>query len=250
MITFQKQGARVEVWHGPEDLSARAAALFMASAHESIAAGGDFTVALSGGSTPKAMYARLAVEARDDYAAWARTHVFWSDERCVAPDDERSNYRMAREALLDHIPLSAGQVHRMRGEDPPESAAAAYASLLGQHLATRAGRFNLILLGLGDDGHTASLFPYSPALDDSEHLVAAPFVEKLGVYRLTLTFRVINSAARVLFLVSGEAKAAAVRAVLETDAEPRAWPARMVRPTTGGEVVWLLDQDAAAQLSY
>jgi 6-phosphogluconolactonase len=250
MITFQKQGARVEVWHDLDDLSARAAELFIATAYESITGNGDFTVALSGGSTPRALYARLASEAHEEYAAWARTHVFWSDERCVPPTDEQSNYRMARETLLDHVPLPPQQIHRMRGEDEPVSAAALYTSQLGQHLASRAGRFNLILLGLGDDGHTASLFPHSSALDDMEHLVAAPFVEKLRVHRLTLTFRVINDAAHTIFLVSGEAKAAALHAVLEGDADPHAWPARMVRPAHGGKLTWLIDQDAATQLSY
>lgn len=253
MITFQKQGARVEVWQDLQDLSARAAELFIAAADESITRDGDFTVALSGGSTPRALYSRLASEARDEHAAWARTHVFWSDERCVPPTDERSNYRMARETLLDHVPVPPQQVHRMRGEDEPASAAAAYASLLGKHLSERAAagsRFNLILLGMGDEGHTASLFPHSPALDDREHLVAAPFVEKLGVYRLTLTPRVINDAANIIFLVAGESKAAALHAILESDADPHDWPARIVRPESGGQLVWLLDQKAAAQLSF
>jgi 6-phosphogluconolactonase len=250
MITFQKQGARVEVWHDLDELSARAAQLFIATAYDSITGDGDFTVALSGGSTPRALYARLASEAREEYAAWARTHVFWSDERCVPPTDEQSNYRMARETLLDHVPLPPQQVHRMRGEDEPASAAAAYTSQLGQHLAARSGRFNLILLGMGDEGHTASLFPHSPTLDDHEHLVAAPFVEKLKVHRLTLTLRVINDAANIIFLVSGESKAAALHAVLEGDADPHAWPARMVQPTRGGKLTWLIDQDAATQLSF
>ncbi len=158
---------------------------------------------------------------------------------------------MARETLLDHVPVPPRQIHRMRGEDRPESAAAAaYASVLGQHLSAHGGRFHLILLGMGEDGHTASLFPHSEALDDTQHTVAAPFVEKLGVYRLTLTLPVINAARKVIFLVSGEAKAAAVQAVLETDADPRALPARMVRPASDGELIWLLDQDAATRLSF
>lgn len=250
MITFEKRGARVEVWHDLKDLSARAAELFIATARESIAVEGDFTVALSGGSTPRALYARLAREAPDEHADWARTHVFWSDERCVPPDDEQSNYRMARETLLDQVALPPEQVHRMRGEDEPASAAAAYAAELGPHLAARGGRFSLILLGLGDEGHTASLFPHSPALDETKRLVAAPFVEKLKAHRLTLTFRVINNAAKTIFLVSGEAKAAALHAVLETDADPHDWPARMVRPAGDGQLIWLLDRDAAGQLSF
>ena len=250
MITFQKKDARIEVWHDLDDLSARAAELFIATAYESITRDGDFTVALSGGSTPRALYARLASEAHEEYAAWARMHVFWSDERCVPPTDGQSNYRMARETLLDHVPLPPQQIHRMRGEDEPASAAAAYTSLLGQHLAARTGRFSLILLGMGDDGHTASLFPHSPTLDDHEHLVAAPFVEKFRMHRLTLTLRVINDAANIIFLVSGEAKAAALHAILEGDADPHAWPARMVHPTRGGKLTWLVDQDAATQLSF
>jgi 6-phosphogluconolactonase len=248
MKTFHKQGARVEVLSDLAGVSARAAALFMKSAHECIEARGAFTVALSGGSTPKSLYQLLAGEDHRARVPWSQTHVFWSDERCVPPDDPQSNYRMAYETLLAHVPITGQQIHRMRGEDEPSRAAADYESVLRQQLDSADPRLCLVLLGMGEDGHTASLFPSSPALDDQDHLVAAPYVEKLGSYRLTLTLPMLNAALKIIFLVSGEAKAATLRAVFEENPDPRQWPpARRVRPRADGELVWLVDE-AAAQL--
>ena len=243
MKSFQKRGARVEVWRDLAEVSARGAQIFADTASDCVARRGAFMVALSGGSTPKALYTLLASDHHWSQLPWPQTHVFWSDERCVPPDDPQSNYRMAQQALLAHVAIPAEQIHRMRGEDEPSSAAAAYASLLAQEFGTPDPRFDLILLGLGDDGHTASLFPHSRALDDVEHLVAAPFVEKLRAYRLTLTLRVLNHAAKVIFLVSGAAKADALQAVLEESVEAHAWPARMVQPAQG-ELIWLVDEAA------
>lgn len=243
MRSFERKGGRVEVWRDRASLSARGAELFAALAQEAVNAEGRFTVALSGGSTPEALYQILASDAMRARVPWQQTQLFWSDERCVPPDDEQSNYRMAQDALLSYVNVPAGQIHRLRGEDEPQSAAAEYEAVLKQNFGSSDPRFSLILLGLGEDGHTASLFPHSPALLDKEHLVAAPYVEKFAAYRLTFTFRLINNAANIVFLVSGKAKSKALRAVLEEKADGREWPASMVHPVDGN-LVWLVDEDA------
>jgi 6-phosphogluconolactonase len=175
-------------------------------------------------------------------------HVFWGDERCVPPDSDESNYRMAHEAMLARVPVPVEQIHRMRGEEDPRQAALAYEKMLEERLDENRPQLDLVLLGMGEDGHTASLFPGSSALDDTGHLVAAPFVEKLKAHRLTMTFRAINAARSVMFLVAGEAKADALRAVLEGERDPHHYPAQGVEPA-GGELVWLVDEPAAKHLT-
>lgn len=250
MNTFRKGAAHVEVWRDLRELSTRAAELFVGLARASVQTHDAFTVALSGGSTPQALYELLATKPMAERIPWPQTHVFWSDERCVPPDHRQSNYRLAYEALLARVPVPVEQIHRMHGEDEPQAAAAAYSSVLEKHLSVTGERLYLSLLGMGDDGHTASLFPHSPVLDDTKHLVAAPYVEKLKAYRLTLTLRALNRAAHTIFLVSGEAKATALRAVLESEDDPHAWPARLVQPDEGGELIWLVDEEAARLLSF
>jgi 6-phosphogluconolactonase len=200
---------------------------------------------LAGGSTPKATYEVLA----RDYAGkldWSRVHVFFGDERTVPPDHEDSNYRMAHEALLSRVP--AGSVHRMRGELPPGEAAAAYEEELREFFGPDGvPAFDLILLGLGGDGHTASLFPETSALDVTDRWVVANPVLKLETTRLTLTLPVINAARAVTFLVAGEGKAGALKEILEGDADPRAYPAKFIRPE-GGDLIWMVDRAAAARL--
>jgi 6-phosphogluconolactonase len=249
MNTFRRGAAHVEVWRDLKELSTRAAELFVGLARAAVQTHDAFTVALSGGSTPKALYELLATEALAQRINWSQTHVFWSDERCVPPIDPQSNYRMAHEALLSRVAIPAEQVHRMHGEDEPQTAAKDYSAVIEKHLRVTGERLYLSLLGMGDDGHTASLFPHSPVLDDTEHLVAAPYVEKLRAYRLTLTLRTLNHAAHTIFLVSGDAKARALRAVLEGDDDPHAWPARLVQPERDGELIWLVDEAAAHLLS-
>ncbi len=233
---------------------ARAAAEIFASAARAATERGDFfRVALSGGSTPRDLFQLLAAEDQPYRARipWEAVHVFWGDERHVPPDHPDSNYRMARETLLERAPISADNVHRIHAEEPDAAAAAAeYEATLAAAFRLAAGalpRFDLVLLGLGPEGHTASLFPGSPALHDETHLVAAPWVEKLAAFRITLTPRALNAAAHVLFLVAGEDKAPAVREVLHGDAAVDAVPARVVQPVAG-ELTWLLDPAAAALL--
>jgi 6-phosphogluconolactonase len=256
--TFRKNGARIEVWRDAAELSARAAELFTAIALRSAEERGRFSVALSGGSTPKALYRLLADDAYQNSLAraWPLTHVFWTDERCVPPLDPQSNYRMALEALLMHVPVPDEQIHRMRGEDEPASAAALYASALESEFGAPIPVFDLILLGMGTDAHTASIFPHSPLLRDSsaDQTVAAIYVEKLSAWRLTLTLRVLNQAQRIIFLVSGAEKAEPLRKVFASIDPDEELPARWVRPTQEAEeeeegaLLWLVDEDAAGLL--
>lgn len=204
-----------------------------------------FTMALSGGSTPRRLYEVLAAPPFRERVPWGRVHVFWGDERCVPPDHSDSNYRLAREALLDKIPILAENVHRIWGEMPPDQAAAAYQTELEAVLGVN-GRLDLILLGMGADGHTASLFPGTEALEERERAVVAVYVERLQAWRVTLTLPVINAARQVLFLVTGAAKAEIVQAVLEGP-EGR-FPAQQIRPTAG-QLTWLVDVAAASRLT-
>jgi 6-phosphogluconolactonase len=236
-----------------DDLSRAAADEFVRLADEAVRRGGRFTVALSGGSTPKALYRLLAAEDGGFRARvpWGRAHFFWGDERHVPPDHPDSNYRMASQAMLSRVPVPPGNVHRIPAENPDAAEAAAeYAETLRGFFDVAAGRFprfDLILLGMGSDGHTASLFPGTDAVHERAGLVAAPWVEKLGAHRITLTPSVLNHAACVIFLVSGEGKAEALRAVLEGPHRPDRFPAQLVRPREG-RLLFLVDRAAARLL--
>src|SRR5262245_12718224 len=230
-------------------LAAEAAALVLEQACAAVAARGRFMLALSGGATPRATYARLAEAPARDRLPWDRTWIFFGDERCVPADHPESNYRTALETLLSKVPVPPAQVHRMRGEDDPEAAAAEYSRVLAETFGTRRGelpRFDLILLGFGVDGHTASLFPGSPALKEIFRPVAAVHAAAAALpQRLTLTYPVLNAAACVAFLGSGSEKAKVVKAML---GEGALLPATMVEPTDG-VLLWLLDSAAAALLA-
>ena len=233
-----------------DELNRDAAAQFIASANAAIVRSGRFTVALSGGSTPKALYSLLASPAYIVRIDWSRTHLFWGDERCVPPDHPESNFRMVREALLTKINLPTQTIHRMIGEIEADHAAMAYEAALQRFFGLTEGelpRFDLIFLGLGEDGHTASLFPGSAALDEGKHLVATTYVEKLKAHRLTLTLPVINAAAQVTFLVAGQSKSAVVKEILGSDSHLCSYPATKVNPTDGW-LTWLITADAAASL--
>jgi 6-phosphogluconolactonase len=233
------------IYETPDEVAEAAARDFAARAEEAINERGRFAVALAGGSTPKATYGALA----RDYAEeldWSRVHIFFGDERTVHPEHEDSNYRMVRETLLSRIVV--GSVHRMRCELPPEEAAADYERQLREFFGPDGPRsFDLILLGLGADGHTASLFPETSALDVTDRWVVVNPVLKLGTSRLTLTVPVINAARAVTFLVAGEGKAGAMREILEDDADPRAYPAKFIRPESG-DLTWMVDRAATGSL--
>ncbi|HEY3675907.1 MAG TPA: 6-phosphogluconolactonase [Candidatus Tumulicola sp.] len=213
---------------------------------EAIARKGSFHVALSGGTTPRAAYELLAQDPDSDELSWSDVFVYFGDERCVPPDDEQSNYRMAREAFLDDVGIPQPNVHRMRGELDPRQAAAEYADALRDDLGT-VPRFDLLLLGLGPDGHTASLFPGSPPDEDSKALVRAVYSQSQSMWRITVTPEVINAAHRVVFAVEGTTKATILATVLQGPREPEKYPAQIVNPQPG-KLEWLVDRSAAAML--
>jgi 6-phosphogluconolactonase len=234
-----------------EELNRKAAAQFIELANVAIAQAGRFAVALSGGSTPKALYALLASPEYHDRVDWSRTHLFWGDERCVPPDHVESNFRMVEEALLNKIHIPGQNLHRMAGEKEPSSAVADYEAELRDFFKPGSGqlpRFDLILLGLGEDGHTASLFPDTTALSEQEHLVATTYVERLKAHRLTLTLPVINNAAQVSFLIAGESKSAVVKNLLGADSKSFDYPAGRVSPSNG-QLTWFITKDAAGTIS-
>lgn len=233
----------VKIFESPEELAEAAARAFVKGAERAVAERGRFAVALAGGSTPKRTYEVLARDHAGD-VDWPNAHVFFGDERTVSPDHEDSNYRMAREALLDHVPV--GSVHRMRGEAPPEEAAASYERELREFFAEEPPVLDLVMLGIGPDGHTASLFPGTPALEVTDRLAVANPVPKLDTTRITLTAPILSAAREVLFLVAGGDKAGALAGILDGDADPREYPAKLVRPPGGP--TWMVDR-AAAQSS-
>ena len=228
-------------------LAHEAAQRFTGLAREAVESHGRFSVALSGGSTPAALFSLLAEAPYREQIPWAEVHLFWGDERCVPAGDPGSNYHMADEALIARVPIPAENVHRIRGELAPEAAARAYDNTLRDFFCGPYARFDLVLLGLGADGHTASLFPGSPALDERERLSLAvtAVYEDRPAQRVTLTLAAINTARHVLFLVSGSAKAESVKAVLEGSGEQ--FPAQRIQPAAGA-LTWLLDEDAASLL--
>jgi len=239
--------ANLTVCADPATLAESAAHLIVDAATEAVRDRGRFLFCLAGGETPRATYACLALPAFSERIPWDRTWIFFGDERAVPPDHPESNYRMAYETLLSKVPIPASQVFRMRGEQSDaDGAAAAYAAEVAGAIGTKRGelpRFDVVLLGLGIDGHTASLFPGSPVLREVFRIVAAVHVAAAQIpQRLTLTFPVLNAAARVVFLVTGPEKAKIVRTVLS---EHGGLPAALVRPTDG-ELIWFTDRAAAA----
>ena len=204
---------------------------------------GRFTIALSGGSTPRRLYQVIAAPPYKEQIAWSEWQVFWGDERCVPPDHRDSNYRMVREALLDHVPIPADQIHRIRGEAEPEQAAQEYEQELYRVFGTVSPAFHLVLLGIGEDGHTASLFPGTPALEEERRMVAANWVPQLQAHRITFTLPLINAAQDVVFIAAGESKAEIVRQVLTPAPGGRPVPAALVRASCG-PVHWFLTKEA------
>lgn len=229
----------IEVASDTAALAVRAAARLTDSIARAIAARGRAVLFLAGGSTPKAAYALLAQQPSG--IDWSRVHLAFGDERCVPPDDPRSNFGMVREALLRHIPIPAAHVHRIAGEDPPTYAAADYERRLRALL--RDDRPDLVLLGLGEDGHTASLFPGQRAIHEPEHWAVAEEIVELAAWRVTITPPLINRAREIVFLVSGAAKADALRATLDPAGSAAALPARAIHPDAG-RIDWLVDEAA------
>jgi 6-phosphogluconolactonase len=235
----------------PQDLFQAAAEEVIRTATSAIAQRGRFTIALSGGSTPKNLYTLIAANASATLP-WDQMFFFWGDERHVGPDDPDSNYRMARESLLSKVPVPAANIFRIPTENPDAAAAAdAYEQTVRKFFAVAPGefpRFDLILLGMGPDGHTASLFPETAALRETSRLIVANWVEKLKTSRITLTLPVLNAARCVAFLVSGTDKATVLHEVLEGDAPGEKYPSKLVQPSDG-KLIWFVDRAAASDLS-
>ena len=239
----------ISIFPDMEQLSHAAARHVVQVANEALAVHGHFTIALSGGSTPKKLYSLLALEPYCKQIDWTKAEIFWSDERCVPPDDAESNYRLAHEVMLSKLPIPASQIHRMPANQSDRVVAAiAYEQELRRVFDTDGiPSFDLIQLGLGPEAHTASLFPHQASLRETQRLVLYVTVPKPPPPRLTLTPSILNAAKHVLFLVTGAEKANAVRAVLEGDYQPEEYPAQIVRPTQGEES-WMLDTAAASGL--
>jgi 6-phosphogluconolactonase len=235
------------IYSDAEQLAAAAAELFVSLSTSAIEARGRFCVALSGGSTPHRVYELLATEKFRRRIDWKGVELFWGDERYVPADDGGSNYHMAVEALLRHIPVAAVNIHRVRTEiSPPTAAASAYELEVRQSFQffSSIPRFDLIFLGLGTNGHTASLFPYSPALEDRSRLVVADFVTEVNMWRVTMTVPMLNRGRTVAFLVQGGQKAEVLRDVLLGPRDPQRLPAQLISPE--GRLLWMLDEAAAS----
>ena len=239
----------IKVFANAEELSRGAAEFFALQAKQAHAARGRFSVALSGGHTPERTYRLLSDPALREQVAWKHMHVFWGDERCVPADDPQSNQRLARETLLDRVPLPAAQIHPISCDHSAAEAAARYETLLRSFFPDQPPYLDLVLLGLGENGHTASLFPDTAVLDEQQRWVAGLHVAGQDFERVTLTAPFINRAATVLFLVTGASKATVLQQVIQGPAAPRDLPAQLIRPLSG-KLHWFIDQDANAQLQH
>lgn len=231
----------------------RAADIFAERAQAAVARGGIFSVALAGGSTPKLLYSLLSTEAQLRAALpWDKMHLFFGDERHVGPDDPQSNFKMARDTMISKVSLKPEQIHPMKGEYPDaEKAAREYEQELQSHFRTSAGqlpRFDLVLVGMGDEGHCLSLFPGTKALHPEGRTVVRNWVGKLFTDRITITAPVANNAAMILFTVTGKEKAPALKGVLEGPYEPEQLPSQLLQPTNG-ELLWLVDEAAGSMLT-
>jgi 6-phosphogluconolactonase len=234
-----------------QTLSKAAAAEFVRCSGEAVAARGRFTVALSGGSTPKRLYQILASEPFRAQVDWGRIEFFWGDERCVPPDHADSNYRMAREAMLDHLPIPAEHIHRIEAErEDLDAAARDYEAVIARVFGVRAGgeppNFDLALMGMGTNAHTASLFPHTKALDETSRWVVPNRVREINADRMTLTRPIFNRAREVLFVVAGADKAQPLAEVLAGPGDPKRLPSQSIQPD--GQLLWFVDAAAAARL--
>jgi 6-phosphogluconolactonase len=236
------------VYDNLESVSQAAAGLFSQLARQAVGDHGRFSVALSGGHTPCHTYELLTNEAFYSRIPWAQVHVFWGDERCVPSDDPRSNTRMARQALLNRVPIPSTQIHPISCAQRPAEAATHYEAVLRDFFGYQSPRFDLILLGLGEDGHTASLFPNTPVLEEEERWVAEVYVAEQKMHRVTLTAPLINRAAAVAFLVAGAGKSQVLQKVLEGPSDPKRLPAQLIRPKNG-QLMWLADEESASLIN-
>ena len=250
---MNSKSQKIRILADTEAISRAAAETIIKDISDCLQAQDTYSIALSGGSTPRRLYALLANDAKlQEQIPWERVHFFWGDERHVPPDHPDSNYRMAYNALLSKVPIPSINIHRIRAEDSDaDKAAADYEQEIRRFFKIDAGqmpRFNCVLLGMGPDGHTASLFPDTAALEETNRLAVANWVEKFQSYRITLTAPLFNNADRILFLVGGMEKTDTIKAVLEGDSRSNRFPVQLIQPTHG-EVTWFVDQSAAGRLA-
>ena len=247
-IVTEKFHSQVQVLSDLEALSHQAASLYVNASESSTAARNRFVVAISGGSTPRRLYALLGAEPYRGQVHWQHVHFFWADERCVSKEDEESNFKTAFDMLLSKVSISDENIHRVKGEEGPDKGARDYEEEIKMFFGKSAfPMFDLIILGMGEDGHTASLFPGSKALQETTRIAVPVYLEKPNRNRITLTLPVLNNAAQVLFLVAGDSKAKAVSEVLGDGEERKRYPAGLIRPVHGS-MIWLIDQKAAGKL--
>ncbi len=238
----------LEIYDNHQELAWAAAMRFAGLAESYVTESGKFTVALSGGSTPKALFSLLAKRPFADSLPWSSIYVFWGDERCVAPNHPDSNFLMASETLLSQVPIPKDNIFRIPAEEEsPERAANQYSSAIQQFFNADSPCFDLIFLGMGADGHTASLFPGTEALKVEDAIAVANYVEKFKAHRITLTAKTINHARNIIFLVAGEDKAAVLKEVIEGEYQPEKFPSQLIKPVDGN-LIWMLDEAAARLL--
>jgi 6-phosphogluconolactonase len=238
----------IRVYNDLEALSQSAAELFAVQSRQASLICGRFSVALSGGETPRRMYEILASPPYRERVHWDEVHIFWSDERCVPEDDPRNNARIARQTLLNQVPIPPDHIHPISCDTTPQQAAMQYEQELKEFFSSQNPNFHLILLGLGANGHIASLFPHTPVLNEKVKWVSEVYVKELGMHRITFTAPYINQAGQVVFLVSGADKAQVLENVLEGPYQPRERPAQLIRPD-GKPPIWLVDKAASHKLT-
>jgi 6-phosphogluconolactonase len=246
---IKKPKGKIEVHPDLETLSFHAASIFVGASRNSIAAKKRFTVAISGGSTPRRLYTLLGSEAYRHQVDWQHVHFFWADERCVPKEDEASNFKAAFDTLLSRVALPDKNIHRIKGEETPDKASRVYEEEIKRFFGeSEKPRFDLIILGMGEDGHTASLFPGSKSLEEKVRLAIPVYLEETKKNRVTLTLPVLNSADQILFLVAGVSKAAALSQILGNEKRKKGLPAGLIRPSHGN-MTWLIDQEAAGKIN-
>jgi 6-phosphogluconolactonase len=238
----------VQILSDLEAISHEAASLFVNASRNSIAARKKFAAAISGGSTPRRLYALMSAAPYCDQVDWQKVHFFWADERCVSKEDEASNFKVAFDRLLSKVPIPEGNIHRIKGEEEPEKAARDYEADIRNFFGVSGlPVFDLVLLGMGEDGHAASLFPGSESLEEKARLAVPVHLGKPNWNRITLTLPVLNNAAQIIFLVAGSSKATVLSEILRDGEKRREFPAGRIRPVQG-KVIWLIDREAAGRV--
>ncbi|MHA4810109.1 6-phosphogluconolactonase [Flavitalea flava] len=238
---------QLHIFNTGEALSEAVAAWIAETIRETLQKQDRFTIALSGGSTPQRLHKILAASPYKEQIDWSKLHIFWGDERDVPFEDSRNNAKMAYDTLLNFVPVPASQIHVMRTDIPPEESALEYEKILHQYFTTGSSSFDLVLLGMGDDGHTLSLFPGTEVVHEEKAWAHSFFLKAQDMYRITLTKTIVNLAAKIAFLTTGTGKAHALKEVLKGAYNPDLYPSQEIKPVTG-ELHWFVDEAAAAQL--